>query len=90
MYPVLTAQHCVVLPNPTAYTLQLIFVYRLRFSKDVNFLKRYVLLSVTIIVDYLIKMTIKSADEATEDVVESMLKRTGCIDFHYKVQVCIL
>lgn len=26
---------------------------------------------------------------STEDPVESMLKRTGCIELHYKVQECI-
>lgn len=26
--------------------------------------------------------------EEPEDPVESMLKKTGCIELHYKVQVC--
>lgn len=30
----------------------------------------------------------KLKDEEPDDPVESMLKKTGCIELHYKVQVC--
>ncbi|XP_059044935.1 cytochrome c oxidase assembly factor 4 homolog, mitochondrial [Achroia grisella] len=37
-------------------------------------------------------MTITHRDKTTDaddDPVESMLKRTGCLELHYKVQECI-
>ncbi|KAJ0169802.1 hypothetical protein K1T71_014408 [Dendrolimus kikuchii] len=37
-------------------------------------------------------MTVKPREkpvEGDDDPVEMMLKRTGCIDLHYKVQECI-
>lgn len=32
---------------------------------------------------------VKTNSEEPEDPVESMLKKTGCIELHYKVQECI-
>lgn len=35
-------------------------------------------------------MTISSnSEKEIEDPVEQMLKKTGCIELHYQVQVCI-
>ncbi|KAJ6647194.1 Cytochrome c oxidase assembly factor 4 like, mitochondrial, partial [Pseudolycoriella hygida] len=34
-------------------------------------------------------MSATNADEAVDDPVELMLKKTGCITLHYKVQECI-
>lgn len=31
-----------------------------------------------------------SIEEEIEDPVERMLKKTGCIELHYQVQVCLL
>lgn len=30
----------------------------------------------------------KANDEEPDDPIDQMLKKTGCIKFHYKVQVC--
>ncbi|CAH0403943.1 unnamed protein product [Chilo suppressalis] len=35
-----------------------------------------------------VKPRVMSADE-DDDPVESMLKKTGCLELHYKVQECI-
>ena len=32
---------------------------------------------------------VKQVDDESDDPVEQMIKNTGCINFHYAVQVCV-